>query len=73
MIARRLLRAAVRPIKRLAKPLRLRYIDYLTKRSCAELERLYDMRDDLLHLEMVEKREQVRLEVRREQIEKGHA
>ncbi len=69
----RLLRAVSRPLKRLTRPLRLRYIDYLTKRSCAELERIYDMRDDLVQLERSEHFYQVQLEVRRDRIEKGFA
>jgi hypothetical protein len=71
MIARRLFRAMTRPIKRLARPLRLRYIDYLTKQSCREVERLNDMREDLVELERTEKRNQVALELRRNQIERG--
>ena len=70
---RRLLRAVMRPFKRLVRPLRLRYIDWKTKQSCAEIERLLDMRDDLAQLERIEKRHQVRLEMRRNQIERGHA
>lgn len=73
MIARRLLRAVTRPIKRLARPLRLRYIDWQTKRSCAELERLHEMHDDLEHLQQIEHFHQVQLEVRRQQIERGLA
>jgi len=70
-MTRRLLRAMTRPLKRLVRPLRLRYVDFLMKRSCAELERLYDMRDDLVQLERSEHMYQVQLEVRRDQIEKG--
>lgn len=68
---RRLLRAVTRPFKRMARPLRLRLIDWQTKQSCAELERLLDMRDDLAQLQRIEHRRQVRLEIRRDQIEKG--
>jgi hypothetical protein len=70
---RRLLRATKRTLRRLAKPLRLRLIDWQTRQSCAELENIYDMRDYLVQLERNEKREQVRLEIRRNQIVKGLA
>ena len=73
MIARRLLRAVTRPFKRLARPLRLCLIDWQTKQSRAELERLLDMRDDLAQLERIQHRRQLRLEFRRNQIERGHA
>lgn len=69
----RLLRAVTRPIKRLIRPLRLRYVDFLTRRSCAELERLSCLREDLHQLERNEHFNQVQLEVRRQQIERGFA
>lgn len=72
MIARRLLRAVTRPLKRLARPLRLRLIDHAMKQSCKEIERLSCMREDLAELEQNEHRHQVRLEMRRNQIEKGY-
>lgn len=67
----RLLRAAVRPLKRLVRPLRLSLIDWQTRQSCAEIERLLDMRDDLAQLERIEHRNQVRLEMRRDRILRG--
>jgi hypothetical protein len=70
MIARRLLRAAVRPLKRLARPLRLRWIDYQYASSTREIERLADMRDDLVQLEGIEHRNQVKLEMLRQDIER---
>lgn len=73
MIARRLLRAAKRTFRRIARPLRLRWIDYSMKHSAAEIERLCDMRDDLVQLERTEHFYQVQLQVRRQQIERGHA
>lgn len=71
--ARRLLRAVTRPLKRLARPLRLRYIDWQTKQSCQEVERLNSYREDLDNLEANEYRNQVRLEMRRNAIERGAA
>lgn len=67
----RLLRAAVRPIKRLIRPLRLRWIDYQRACSAREIERLCDLRDDLVQLERIEHRAQVRLEMRRDRILRG--
>lgn len=72
MIARRLLRAVTRPIKRLVRPLRLRHIDYLIKHSDHEIERLQWLREELTHLEQNENRYQVKLEMRRNEIEKGY-
>lgn len=71
MTARRLLRAVARPIKRLARPLRLRWIDYQRSQSVKEIERLKDMRDDLKQLEGIEHRNQVALEMRRNEIVRG--
>jgi len=68
---RRLFRAAKRAARRLARPLRLRWIDWRTKQSCGEVERLCDMRDDAAQLIDKQKLEQVRLELRREAILKG--
>lgn len=73
MIARRILRAVTRSIKRLARPLRLRWIDYQRACSVREIERLCDMREDLVRLQRTEHFHQVQLLVRREQIEKGLA
>ncbi len=73
MIARRLLRAAKRTVKRLVRPLRLRWIDYQRACSARELQRLLDMRDDLLQLEACEHFHQVQLSMRRDRIAKGHA
>jgi hypothetical protein len=67
----RLLRAVTRPLKRLARPLRLRLIDWQTKQSCGEIERLCDMRDDLPQLVENEKRYQARLEARRNRVLRG--
>lgn len=47
MIARRILRAAVRTTRRITLPLRLRWIDHCAACSRAEIERLLDLRDDL--------------------------
>lgn len=71
MIARRFLRAVTRPIKRLARPLRLRWIDYQRACSVREVERLADMRDDLVQRQGIEHRNQVRLEMRRNEILRG--
>lgn len=68
----RLFRAVTRPLKRLVRPLRLRLIDWQTRQSCAELERLYDMRDGLMQRQQIEHRHQVKLEMRRNQIVRGH-
>lgn len=70
---KRLLRAVTRPLKRLVRPLRLRWIDHSMKRSAGEIERLCDMRDDIHKLQQVERIHQVKLEMRRNQIERGHA
>lgn len=69
----RLLRAAVRPLKRLVRPLRLRLIDYQINHSTSEIERLLDMRDDLAKLQRIEHNNQVRLGIRRNEIERGRA
>jgi hypothetical protein len=73
VIARRLVRAAKRTLKRLARPLRLRWIDHKRAASVDELRRLLDLRDDLLQLQAIENNYQVQLSIRRDQIEKGHA
>jgi len=65
----RLLRAVTRPLKRLARPLRLLWIDYKMKCSRDELERLYNMRDDFIQLEAAEHQSQTKLEVLRKKIE----
>lgn len=71
MIARRLLRAIARPVKRLIRPLRLRHLDYLAKHSRHLVERIQMARADLVRAEHSEHRYQVRLEARRNQIERG--
>jgi len=68
-MTRRLLRAVTRPLKRLVRPLRLRWIDYKMKCSRDELERLYNMRDDFIQLEAAEKKSQEKLEAERKKIE----
>lgn len=73
MTARRLLRVLSRPIKRLIRPLRLRWIDHSIEHSCAEVQRLSNMRDDLIKLEQIEHFYQVQLSVRRQRIEKEAA
>ncbi len=73
MTARRLLRAVTRPLKRLIRPLRLAYIGYQVEHSALQMERLRNWRADLVELEKIEARNQVRLEVRRNEIEKGFA
>lgn len=70
---KRLLRAVARPFKRLVRPLRLRCIDWQREYSAKEVERLLEMRDDLMQLEQYEKLRQVKLELRRSRIERGHA
>lgn len=70
---RRILHAFTRPIKRLVRPLRLRLIDWQARQSRYELGRLYDLRDDIGKLEQIEKREQARLDERRNEIERGCA
>jgi hypothetical protein len=73
MIARRLLRAAKRTVRRIVRPLRLRWIDYQRAQSAAELLRLTSFREDILNLECNEHFYQVQLDVLRQQIERGHA
>jgi hypothetical protein len=73
MIPRRLLRAVTRPFKRLARPLRLRWIDFQRVRSGREVERLTEMNEDIARLVRTEHFHQVQLEVRRQQIERGLA
>lgn len=68
---RRLIRAIARPVKSALRPLRLRLIDWQAKQSSIELERLYDMRDDMHKLADIEHRHQVKLAIRRQQIERG--
>ncbi len=68
MIARRLFRAALRPIRRLTRPLRLRWINYCIKHSQGEVLRLIEMRDDLRQLEQNEHINLVKLDRRRNEL-----
>lgn len=70
MIARRLIRAAVRTTRRVTRPLRLRWIDYRMQHSRAEIERLLDLRAYLNVLEQNEHFNLVQLDVRRQRIVK---
>lgn len=73
MKARRLLQAVKRPLKRLARPLRLRYLKYQISVSQHELERLAEFRKALTELESIEHCHQVQLAARRIAIERGLA
>lgn len=64
-------RAVTRPIKRLALPLRLRWIDFQRVRSGREVERLTEMNEDINRLMRTEHFHQVQLEVRRNEIMRG--
>lgn len=61
-----LFRAIVRPVKRLLRPLRLRWIDFQAEASKRELAYLQQLECNEHHF-------QVQLEVRRQQIERGLA
>lgn len=67
----KILRAIVRPTKRLVRSQQLRLIDYQVERSINELDRIREARGDLLLLEQYEHYNQVRLAARRMQIERG--
>lgn len=71
MSARRLLRAVLRPLKRITRAWRLQHAEYLLKHSEHELARLADMRRSLADLEASEHRYQVRLAARRQQLQRG--
>lgn len=73
MIARRLLRAVARPIKRLVRPLRIAHLKYLAKHSAHQIQRLREMRADIIEMEREQCLYQVELHMRCEQIERGLA
>lgn len=69
--ARRLLRAVLRPLKRITRAWRLKHAEYLIKHSEHELARLADLRKSLVELEANEHRYQVHLSMRRQQLQRG--
>lgn len=71
MSVRKILRAVARPIKRVLRPMRLRFIGWRIKRSNAQLERLRSFRRDIFDLEREQCFRQVKLAVRRAEIERG--
>lgn len=69
MSARRFFRALTRPFKRLARPVRLRWIAYKIKCSDDAIERLRDLRAATIELEQIECKHQVQLAVRKVELE----
>lgn len=66
-----IIRVVKRPIRKLLRPLRMRLIGWQIRHSEKELLRLRAMRADLIHLEEREHIEQVRLTIRRCQLERS--
>lgn len=71
MTARRILRAMTRPVRRLLRPLRLRLIAHRIARSEQQIDRLREMREDLVLMEKYEHQQQIHLCVRRIELERG--
>jgi hypothetical protein len=65
---RRLFRTLTRPVKRLARPLRLRWIEYCINHSRGEVLRLLELRDGLRQLELNEHVNLVKLDRRRNEL-----
>jgi hypothetical protein len=60
-----------RPIRKMLRPLRLRLINWQMKHSENEIQRLRSLRSALIYLEGIEHVHQVRLVIRRAQIEQS--
>lgn len=71
MTARRLLRAVTRPFRRLLRAWALADIRYQMKHSAHQLERMREARTDLANMEASQHRRQVRLEMRKREIERA--